>query len=200
MALTQTFPDPLVFKYLLLLAYFSFLRLSNLLPHTVGSFDPTRQLARGDILFSNQGATLLVKWSQTQSGTSNDPVFRISRSHGLVPLTDSVTRKYLTTLSAMLHLAPKLTFHDFSGLGLLGLSNMGFPSNKSCTMGPGNPTPYGPTFKMYILPLLLSPILSNSTYSNSLAVWWISHIISPPTLPLPPSEFDLASSHFDLHL
>ena len=52
-ALTQTFPDPLVYKSLLLVAYFSFLRLSNLLPHTVGSFDPTRQLARGDILLSN---------------------------------------------------------------------------------------------------------------------------------------------------
>ena len=49
-ALTRTFPDPLVYKSLLLVAYFSFLRLSNLLPQTVGSFDPTRQLARHIVL------------------------------------------------------------------------------------------------------------------------------------------------------
>ena len=156
-ALTQTFP--LVYKSLLLVAYFSFLRLSNLFPHTVGSFDPTRQLARGDMLFSNQGATLLIKWSktlqtrsdirtiplpwlrdsplcpvtslytllQTQSGTTNDPVFRISRSHGLVPLTNSVARKYLTSLSAMLHLAPKLTFHDFRRSGATWAFQHGVP-------------------------------------------------------------------------
>ena len=48
-ALTGVFPSMLVYQTLLLVAYFSFLRLSNLLPHTVGTFDPTRQLARGDI-------------------------------------------------------------------------------------------------------------------------------------------------------
>ena len=158
-ALTQTFSDPSVYKSLLLVAYFSFLRLSNLLPHTVGSFDPSRQLTRGDILFSNQGATLLIKWSKTlqtrsdirtiplprlrdsplcpvtslyillqsQSGTTNDPVFPISRSHGLVPLTDSVARKYLTSLSAMLHLAPKLTFHDFRQSGATWAFQHGVP-------------------------------------------------------------------------
>ena len=158
-ALTHNYPDPLVYKSLLLVAYFSFLRLSNLLPHTVSSFDPTRQLARGDILFPNQGATLLLKWSKTlqtrsdirtiplpwlrnsplcpvaslytllqsQLGTSNDPVFRISRSHGLVPLTDSVARKCLTTLSSMLHLAPKLTFHDFRWSGATWAFQHGVP-------------------------------------------------------------------------
>ena len=41
---------------------------------------------------------------------------------------------------------------------------------------------------------------SDSDDAGTMAVWWISHIISPPTLRLPPFEFDLASSHFDLHL
>ena len=59
---------------------------------------------------------------------------------------------------------------------------------------------YDPTFKMYLLPLLLFLIHFNSTYFNRLAVWWVSHIISPPTLWLSPSEFDLASSHFDLNI
>ena len=115
-SLCDAFQDPLVYKTLLLV------RLSNLLPHTVGSFDPTRQLARGDVLFTNEGATLLIKWSKTlqcrtdirtviilwlknsplcpvtslyipfqsQPGSVNQPVFRISRCHGLVSLTDSV--------------------------------------------------------------------------------------------------------------
>ena len=144
-SLCDAFQDALVYKTLLLVAYFSFLRLSNLLPHTVGSFDPTRQLARGDILFSNEGVTLLIKWSKTlqsrsdirtiplpwlkntplcpvtslqtllqkQSGSSDQPVFWISRCHGLVPLNDFVTRKFLTRLLHILHFLPKLTFHDF---------------------------------------------------------------------------------------
>ena len=53
--------DALVYKTLLVVAYFSFLRLSNLLPHTVGSFDPSRQLARGHIYFTTEGATLLIE-------------------------------------------------------------------------------------------------------------------------------------------
>ena len=37
-----------------------------MLPHSVSSFDPTRQLARGDVIFfSNLGAPNVVKWSKT---------------------------------------------------------------------------------------------------------------------------------------
>ena len=32
---------------------------------------------------------------------------------------------------------------------------------------------------------------SDSDDAGTMAVWWISHIISPPALRLPPSEFDL---------
>ena len=43
-SLCNVFLDSLVYKTLLLVAYFSFLRLSDLLPYRVGSFDPTGQL------------------------------------------------------------------------------------------------------------------------------------------------------------
>ena len=43
----QNFSYPEIFRPLYLLCFFSFLRLSNILPHTVESFDSTRQLARG---------------------------------------------------------------------------------------------------------------------------------------------------------
>ena len=43
---------PQIYKSLYSLAFFSFLRISNILPHSVPSFDGTRQLCRGDIIFT----------------------------------------------------------------------------------------------------------------------------------------------------
>ena len=65
LAACKHFQNPLVFKALYSFAFFSFLRMSNLLPHAVAAFDVTRQLCRGDIFFSNTGATILLKWSKT---------------------------------------------------------------------------------------------------------------------------------------
>ena len=64
-ALCDSFPHPKIFKALYLLCYFSFLRLSNLLPHTTTSFDSTRQLARADFISVHEMAVLLIKWSKT---------------------------------------------------------------------------------------------------------------------------------------
>ena len=44
--------------------FFSFLRLSNILPHSVPTFDHTRQLARADYITTTNGAILLIKWSK----------------------------------------------------------------------------------------------------------------------------------------
>ena len=56
---------PYIFKALYLTCFFSFLRLSNILPHSLASFDNTRHLARGDFIMSGEGAVLLLKWSKT---------------------------------------------------------------------------------------------------------------------------------------
>ena len=45
--------------------FFSFLGISNILPHTMASFDITRQLCRGDLIFSPDTITVLMKWSKT---------------------------------------------------------------------------------------------------------------------------------------
>ena len=45
----ETTQHPLVFKALYLVSFFLFLRLSNLLPHSLSLFDSTRQLACGDM-------------------------------------------------------------------------------------------------------------------------------------------------------
>ena len=54
------FSQPFIF-----FCFFSFLRLSNILPHAVNGFDFTRHLCVGDIIFSDVGAKVIVKWSKT---------------------------------------------------------------------------------------------------------------------------------------
>ena len=62
---TAKLEAPEIFTALYLLAFFSFLRLSNMVPHTFKNFDGSRHLARGDIIFSHDMAIILVKWSKT---------------------------------------------------------------------------------------------------------------------------------------
>ena len=47
----------------------------------------------------------------------NDPLFLLPRKRGLVPLTDSVARKHLKSVSLALGIAPPLTFHAFRRAG-----------------------------------------------------------------------------------
>ena len=128
-----------VFKPLYLVAFLSFMRLSNLLPHSVSTFNHTRQLAKGD------GAVLVDTWSKTMQnrrefatiplpdlqerslcpvtalrtllqvfpGDSNSPVFVLPRQKKWVPLTDSLAHKHLKDICKALGLQKALTFHDF---------------------------------------------------------------------------------------
>ena len=54
-----------IFKALYLTAFFSFLRVSNLVPHSVKTFSPMEQMSRGDVFFATPGIHLLIKWSKT---------------------------------------------------------------------------------------------------------------------------------------
>ena len=56
---------PEIYTALFSFAFFSFLRLPNILPHSAKSFDVSRHLARGDIFFDKDSATVLIKWSKT---------------------------------------------------------------------------------------------------------------------------------------
>ena len=56
---------PIVYKHLYLFTYFSFLRMSNILPHSTTAYDFTRHISRGDLIFSQTGATIIIKWSKT---------------------------------------------------------------------------------------------------------------------------------------
>ena len=60
-----TLQHPHIFTPLYILAYFSFLRLSNILPHTVTTFDPSRHLSKGDVILAQNQVLLIIKWSKT---------------------------------------------------------------------------------------------------------------------------------------
>ena len=88
-----------VFKPLYLLMFFSFLRMSNVLPHAVSQFDFTRHLARADIIFGATGAVLLIKWSKTLQNRRDVVTISLPDLQGshLCPVS---------ALKAMFHLFP----------------------------------------------------------------------------------------------
>ena len=66
-----------VFKAVYTLAYFSFLRLSNLVPHVSSEFSPLYHLARGDIIFAHPGIQVLIKWSKTMQSRNMVKILKI---------------------------------------------------------------------------------------------------------------------------
>ena len=54
-----------VYKTAYLIAFFSFLRISNLIPHKISSYSPLKQLARADVIVGPPGLQLVLKWSKT---------------------------------------------------------------------------------------------------------------------------------------
>ena len=88
-----------IYQALYLLCFFSFLRLSNILPHSLGTFDVTRQLCRGDPFFSNSNVVILIKWSKTMQDRRSVATITIS-ALGTSPLCP------VRALTAMCRLFP----------------------------------------------------------------------------------------------
>ena len=63
--LDLTTPADAAIWCLFTVAFFSFLRKSNLTVSSPSSFDPTRHLCRDDITFTSHGAVLRIKWTKT---------------------------------------------------------------------------------------------------------------------------------------
>ena len=53
------------YKAAYLIAFFSFLHISNLVPHKASSYSPLRQLARADIIFCPPELHIVLKWLKT---------------------------------------------------------------------------------------------------------------------------------------
>ena len=97
--ITETMPNPEVFTALYTFCFFSFMRLSNILPHSTKAFDLSRQLARGDIFLGPQVATVLVKWSKTMQDRKTVTTITIPNL-GASPLCP------VTALGALLKIQP----------------------------------------------------------------------------------------------
>ena len=80
----------MVYKAAFLLSFFSFLRISNVVPHSISSSDPLKQLARGDVIFAPPpppppGAHIIVKWSKTLQNRDKIKVLKIpSLNHSIL--------------------------------------------------------------------------------------------------------------------
>ena len=68
--------SPYTFKAIFLIAFFGFLRISNIAPHSFREFDPSRHLTMGDIQFNSPGMLITLKWSKTMQ--SRDKVHVIA--------------------------------------------------------------------------------------------------------------------------
>ena len=66
-----------VYKAAILLSFFSFLRISNLVPHSMPTFHPLKQLARGFIFFAPPVAHILLKWSKTMQMNNSLRILKI---------------------------------------------------------------------------------------------------------------------------
>ena len=53
------------------MAFFGFLRMSNIAPHSKTSFDYTRHLLREDIIFKHPGLHIRIKWSKNNQNRKN---------------------------------------------------------------------------------------------------------------------------------
>ena len=145
MALTM--PGGKIFKAVILMGFFAFLHLSNLCPHSLTSFDPSRHLTGADLVFTKKYIKVFIKWSKTmqtrdavhiltlpclvdktlcprsalkalQSLYPFDSHFPLFQWQGLAGWGDSKVRKTLKKLNMALGLNPShFTFHSFCRSG-----------------------------------------------------------------------------------
>ena len=58
-------PDLLLFRAIFLVAFYGFLRMSNMAPHSKKQFSKDRHILRQDIILAPPGIHLLIKWTKT---------------------------------------------------------------------------------------------------------------------------------------
>ena len=60
-----------------LLAFFAFLRMSNIAPHSRFKFDINKHILRQDVLFLEPGTHILLKWTKTLQDSATHHVLQI---------------------------------------------------------------------------------------------------------------------------
>ena len=71
-----------IFKSVFLIAFFGFLRLSNISPHSVAAFDPSRHLTTSDVIFTSKFLKIIIKWSKTLQTRDKVQVISLPRLKG----------------------------------------------------------------------------------------------------------------------
>ncbi len=87
------------------LAFYAFLRGSNLCPHTSSKFDSTRHLTRGDIEITPQGLLISLKWSKTLQKAGNTKYIPVPKVDNEL-LDATTTFKRLKSRVQVSHKAP----------------------------------------------------------------------------------------------
>ena len=84
-------------KAAILLAFFSFLRISNLVPHSIVAYDHLKHLSRADLIFAAPGMHIIVKWSKTLQNRDKVKIIKVP-SLGKSPLCPvSAVKKLLSS-------------------------------------------------------------------------------------------------------
>ena len=79
--------DPPLFRAAFLLAFFGFLRMSNIAPHSTRQYDYVRHLNRQDVIFAPPGGHVLLKWTKTLQDRVGHHVVQIPQlDHPLCPV------------------------------------------------------------------------------------------------------------------
>ena len=78
--------DPLLFRAIFLTAFYGFLRMSNIAPHSTKKFDPRRHCLRNHLVFDNQSAHLIIKWTKTLQDSKSYHIIQLPvKKHIPVP-------------------------------------------------------------------------------------------------------------------
>ena len=78
-SLAKAMKQGAVFKALFLIAFFAFLRLCNLCPHSAASYDPSRQLTGADVFFTKVYIKIMIKWSKTMQTRDSVQILTLPR-------------------------------------------------------------------------------------------------------------------------
>ena len=113
---------PLFFSALYILAFFSFLKISNMVPHSASTFDVYRHLFHGDVMLSYDMAIILVKWYKTNQ--LRNKVVKLS-----IPVLPGSLLCPVTALKRLVNTFgwQKVIFHSFRRSGASWAFQYGVP-------------------------------------------------------------------------
>ena len=83
--------DPHLYRAIFLVAFYGFLRMSNIAPHSFKNFNKCQHFLRQDVIFGPPGVHLVLKWTKTMQDC---------KSHHVIQLP-TISNKYLCPVQAL---------------------------------------------------------------------------------------------------